>query len=381
MNNDKQAPLTDAQKQAVYDAVTEALGDAYDCLRAWSAWGYGTMSEDDFRLVAEDGDRVAEIADAAIAALSRTAPLTDAEKRFQQLCEEAPGILANGKKGLIFDETALCELSDMLSRAAPPDYAAMECETLGDPEKRTGVYASPAQPTAQACTHGTFGSCPECDPERYPFPERDASKPSEAQGMFLKFDVRRIDGSDGPGGKHYGCRYFVLDMDHDAHAPAALRAYADSCAGTHPQLAAELRNEFGPKVAQASAEPVVWANWKVGSKSYVPYRTREEAAACVKNSSISATQDGPYAVVGLVPAPVASAAPKEPIDNPNELEPPELLASRLINAWCAHHGKQIPWAKAIEITAIVTKMPAEEKAALLALDDAAIAAAPKEPTT
>jgi hypothetical protein len=72
--NDKQAPLTDAQKQAVYGAVTEALGDAYDCLRVWSAWVYGTMSEDDFRLVSEDGDRVAEIADAAIAALSRTAP-------------------------------------------------------------------------------------------------------------------------------------------------------------------------------------------------------------------------------------------------------------------------------------------------------------------
>jgi hypothetical protein len=35
---------------------------------------------------------------------------------------------------------------------APPRYAAMECETLGDPAKRTGVYAPPAQPTAQAST-------------------------------------------------------------------------------------------------------------------------------------------------------------------------------------------------------------------------------------
>jgi hypothetical protein len=68
-----------------------------------------------------------------------------------------------------------------------------------------------------------------------------------------------------------------------------------------------------------------------------------------------------------VEADPASAAPVVP-ENPDELEPPELLASRLITAWCNAHGKQIPWAKAIEITAIVTKMPEDEKARLLALD-------------
>lgn len=79
------------------------------------------------------------------------------------------------------------------------------------------------------------------------FPERDYSKPAEQQGIFRKFDVRRVDGSDAPGGKHHGCRYFVIDMDHDAHAAAALRAYAESCAQSHPQLAADLRDEFGDK--------------------------------------------------------------------------------------------------------------------------------------
>jgi hypothetical protein len=67
------------------------------------------------------------------------------------------------------------------------------------------------------------------------------------------------------------------------------------------------------------------------------------------------------------PVYAASAAPVVP-ENPDELEPPELLASCLITAWCNAHGKQIPWAKAIEITAIVTKMPEDEKARLLALD-------------
>ncbi|SAK53154.1 hypothetical protein AWB78_01298 [Caballeronia calidae] len=65
--------LTDEQRQAVCDAVAEALGDAYDCLRVWRAWGYGTMSADDFSLVAEDDSRVAEIADAAIGAIEAAA--------------------------------------------------------------------------------------------------------------------------------------------------------------------------------------------------------------------------------------------------------------------------------------------------------------------
>lgn len=60
-------PGQDAEiPESVIDAVAAALGDAYDCGRVWSAWSYGTMSSDDFRLVAEDGDRVAEIARAAI---------------------------------------------------------------------------------------------------------------------------------------------------------------------------------------------------------------------------------------------------------------------------------------------------------------------------
>jgi hypothetical protein len=75
-------------------------------------------------------------------------------------------------------------------------------------------------------------------------PERDLSKPAEQQGMFRKFDVRRVDGSSQPGGKHFGCRYFVLDLNHDQHAPAAMRAYAAHCRATHPQLAAEIEREF-----------------------------------------------------------------------------------------------------------------------------------------
>lgn len=51
--------------------------------------------------------------------------------------------------------------------------------------------------------------------------------------------------------------------------------------------------------------------------------------------------------------------------------PVEILGARLIDAWCAANGKQIPWDKAVEITAIATKMSEAERARLLALDDRA----------
>lgn len=55
-------------------------------------------------------------------------------------------------------------------------------------------------------------------------------------------------------------------------------------------------------------------------------------------------------------------------------EPAEVLAARLISERSAVLGHPVPWAQAIEITATITKMADEEKAALLALDDAPPAA-------
>ena len=77
------------------------------------------------------------------------------------------------------------------------------------------------------------------------FPPRDLTKPAEQQGIFEKFTVRRNDGSDAPGGKHHGCRYFVLDLDHDQHAGPAMHAYAVSCRATHPVLAEDIESTWG----------------------------------------------------------------------------------------------------------------------------------------
>lgn len=73
-------------------------------------------------------------------------------------------------------------------------------------------------------------------------PERDPAKRNSEQGVYRKFEVRRTDGSDFSAGKHDGCEYFVLDINHDPHAIPALTAYAHSCEKTHPALAADLRD-------------------------------------------------------------------------------------------------------------------------------------------
>ncbi len=60
------------------------------------------------------------------------------------------------------------------------------------------------------------------------------------RGLYRKFEVRRTDGSSRAGGKHERCRYFVLDLDHDQFAPAAMRAYAERCAEQFPKLADDI---------------------------------------------------------------------------------------------------------------------------------------------
>jgi hypothetical protein len=87
-------------------------------------------------------------------------------------------------------------------------------------------------------------------------PERDRKLTNKAQGVYRKFDVRRTDGSDQPGGKHEGCEYFVLDVTHDPYAIPALTAYAKACEDTHPVLAADLRDRYSLYVPPEPAPAV-----------------------------------------------------------------------------------------------------------------------------
>lgn len=60
------------------------------------------------------------------------------------------------------------------------------------------------------------------------------------KGLYGKFHVQRTDGKSYSGEKHYNCNYFVLDLDHDKFAPAAIEAYMNACRGEYPLLAADL---------------------------------------------------------------------------------------------------------------------------------------------
>lgn len=62
----------------------------------------------------------------------------------------------------------------------------------------------------------------------------------QERGLYHKFEIKRTDGSSESGGKHEKCFMFALDVNHDVHARAALKAYAESCRKDFPALAADL---------------------------------------------------------------------------------------------------------------------------------------------
>ncbi|MDA3369735.1 hypothetical protein JR314_07550 [Pseudomonas aeruginosa] len=61
-------------------------------------------------------------------------------------------------------------------------------------------------------------------------------------------------------------------------------------------------------------------------------------------------------------------AKNAPVAQPEEM-PGEILAAKLIETWVTKHGKPAPWSTAVEITAVATNMPNDERERLLALDD------------
>lgn len=88
--------------------------------------------------------------------------------------------------------------------------------------------------------------------------------------------------------------------------------------------------------------------------------------------AVNIQMSGWFKLIDLSICPIQSGPSTEEDDL--ELAPAEILASRLIDAWCDAHGKKIPWAKAVEISGIVTKQPQGEIDRLLAMGDAAPAA-------
>jgi hypothetical protein len=67
---------------------------------------------------------------------------------------------------------------------------------------------------------------------------------NKTRGLYGKYDVRRSDGTSGPGGKHEHCDFFVLDLTHDPLALAALATYAEGCSHDFPMLYDDLNDKL-----------------------------------------------------------------------------------------------------------------------------------------
>lgn len=67
--------MSDTQKlrNAIQEALVDTLGRVYDCTRVWEAWSVGTMTRDDFIAVTDQDERVYEITEAIVEAVSAVA--------------------------------------------------------------------------------------------------------------------------------------------------------------------------------------------------------------------------------------------------------------------------------------------------------------------
>ena len=98
---------------------------------------------------------------------------------------------------------------------------------------------------------------------------RISSMPDKNRGLHERFRVERTDGSSEPGGKHDGCEYFVLDLDHDRFAIDALIAYEAACADEYPALARDLRDRVIAKNPE-KAEQIVF-------REYNPFEVKNQS--------------------------------------------------------------------------------------------------------
>lgn len=66
----------------------------------------------------------------------------------------------------------------------------------------------------------------------------------KGKGIYEKYYVTRADEGDRPNHKHYGCKYFVLDLTHDRFVPETIRTYGRlaRAAGYGP-LASDLKDK------------------------------------------------------------------------------------------------------------------------------------------
>ena len=76
----------ETEREALRTAVLSAFhDDVLICTRVWEAWGYGTMTADDFTPAIESDEFIDSLMDAVLAARHRSLP--EAHREWGVLCE------------------------------------------------------------------------------------------------------------------------------------------------------------------------------------------------------------------------------------------------------------------------------------------------------
>ena len=127
--------------------------------------------------------------------------------------------------------------------------------------------------------YGIPGACDGYEPAD---PETLTRAEAE-RGLYRKYDVRRTDGSSGPGGKHADCDYYVLDWQHDRFAPAAMRIYADRCEASYSALAADIRAR-ADKAERDDAQTAAVHAHRVGDASPGETEPRTASASTIRDA-------------------------------------------------------------------------------------------------
>lgn len=86
--------MAEHNRDAISSALLSSLGTVYDCKRTWSAWSQGTMGPEDFVPFDMQDDRIEDVVDAVIAALS--SPLAS-DVVLQRLSERIDNIVSLAK--------------------------------------------------------------------------------------------------------------------------------------------------------------------------------------------------------------------------------------------------------------------------------------------
>ncbi|QJA43019.1 hypothetical protein [Phaeobacter phage MD18] len=113
--------ITEQTASLVREALIEELGDAMDCTRVWEAWGVGTMRADDFVHVSDDEDRVADLVDAVMKAITEPDVATDAE--VEEALDELEGVKPTG----VAMDGAVIDSDSLPGQVNDPDKRPMNC--------------------------------------------------------------------------------------------------------------------------------------------------------------------------------------------------------------------------------------------------------------